>query len=56
MANDMTEQRREGYVRGLLEEHANEKKKGRLDRVAQIEDELTKVGGLPPFKRSAKRT
>lgn len=55
--SDMSEERRTGYIRALLEEKAAYEGSGKHDRAAEVEAELVRIGaaGKPPAKRSTKR-
>lgn len=54
----MTDEKRAGYIRALLKERAGAEQYGRTDKVAEIDDELRRLGAasVAPVKRAAKRT
>lgn len=56
--SDMTEERRKGYIRGLLEEKAGYERSGKTARAAEVEAELVRIGAAsaPPQKRASKRS
>ena len=52
-----TKEQRENYIRALLEERRGYVLHGLVDRVAEVDAELARVGAaaVPPAKRSSKR-
>lgn len=51
----MTDEQRAIKIKALIEERDGAARKGRDDLVAQIDDQLRRIGGEPPARRAAKR-
>lgn len=50
----MSDFRTQNYINGLLQERAAFEKRGMTDRVADVDDELERVGYTRPKKRATK--